>query len=179
MTDPQDAYLQLLARVDDFTRRVSQRYPGMLQCQAGCDDCCRRDLSLFPIEIDRVLEQLAGLAPDQQRLVLDRARAALVDEEAACPLLEEGLCLVYPVRPVICRSHGLPLLIPEQDSLSICPHNFKGLLDIEGECVLDLTPVNQILATTNLLRSRAQEKSPERISISRAIVEALVGGESP
>jgi len=173
VTDPLDAYLQLLARVDEFSERVNRRYPGMLHCRRGCDDCCRRDLSLFPIEVSRLVEHVQTLPPDRQARVLARARTAREDREAACPLLEEGLCLAYPVRPVICRSHGLPLLLPDQSGLSLCPYNFKDVLDIQGECVLDLNPVNQILATTNLMRAQAEGLDPERIAVSRALVEAL------
>jgi hypothetical protein len=180
VNESQANYLELLARLDAFTARVVERYPGMLQCKRGCDDCCQRDLSLFPIEADRLIEQARSLPQEQIDRVLDRARAALADDEAWCPFLDStvrgGACLVYRVRPVICRSHGLPLLIPEQNSLSLCPHNFKGVHDIAGACVLDLAPVNQILAATNLLRARELDTSPERVQLSRAVVDALSEG---
>lgn len=180
MNDPQASYLELLARLDAFSERVMRRYPDMLQCKLGCDDCCQRDLSLFPIEADGLVEQARSLPSERIDQLLVRARAALADDEAGCPFLDAtargGACTVYPVRPVVCRSQGLPMLLPEQNSLSLCPHNFKGVHDISGACVLDLAPVNQILVTTNLLRARELNISPERVQLSRAVVDGLSDG---
>jgi Fe-S-cluster containining protein len=176
--DPQSAYLGLVERLDDFVRRVTRRYPTMLACGPGCDDCCQRNLSLFPIESARLVESASCLPPPARAGLLARARKAASDPEAPCPFLDGKLCLAYQVRPVLCRTHGLPMLIPGESELSICPLNFKEVLRIEGDCVLDLGPVNQVLATANLLWARELKRSPDRVALSRAVIDGLSGDKS-
>lgn len=181
MADPRQAYSTLIARLDAFFERVQQRYPQAVRCGSGCADCCGRDLSLLPFEIERLLTAAAGLAPDCRQRVLERAWRAQADAEAGCALLEDDRCLVYPARSVICRTHGLPCLIENaagKPELSICPYNFDGLQRVDGDCVLDLEPVNQALATINHLDCSARGAAPERMRISRALIERL-GGEGP
>ena len=39
--DPADRHLdELWSKVDAFTERVAERYPGALACAPGCSDCC-------------------------------------------------------------------------------------------------------------------------------------------
>ena len=174
---PLAAYRQLVERLDAFFSRVSRRHPDMLRCAPGCDECCHRDLSLFPFEAELLMEAVSRLAPPVRKRTLDRAACALQDPQAPCPLLEDARCLVYPARPVICRTHGLPMLIPGEQGISLCPLNFKGVLEFGGECVLDLTPVNQILATVQtLLAGRARART-ERVQVSRALVHRFGSGE--
>ncbi len=169
MNDPLKSYQALVEKVDAFFRRVAGRYAQEMKCAPGCDDCCRRSLTLYPFEVERMLEAARGLTEAELEGVIHRARQ--VDPEAACPLLKEGLCLIYAARPIICRTHGIPMLVPGEDSLSMCVYNLKGLEHLDGDCVLDLKPVNQILATVNHLLASSREKSPERVQVSSAILE--------
>ena len=173
--DPLKSYLALVEKVDAFFDRVAGRYAEKIKCGPGCADCCKRSLSLFPFEIERMLEAAAGLPTTDLEDVIQRARQA--DPEAACPLLKEGHCLIYAARPVICRTHGLPMLVPGEDSLSMCVYNLKGLEHLDGDCVLDLKPVNQILATVNHLLASSRGASPERVQVADAILERFDAGE--
>ena len=43
------------------------------------------------------------------------------------------MCSIYAVRPLICRSHGAPVLVQidaERDGLDACPKNFKEGMDM-------------------------------------------------
>ena len=84
--------------------------------------------------------------------------------------------MIYESRPVICRTHGLPMLVPGEDSLSMCVYNLKGLERLDGDCVLDLKPVNQILATVNHLIASSKGESPERVGVAQAILERFDAG---
>lgn len=170
MDSPLAAYQQLIERLDAFFLRVRQRYPELLQCRPGCDTCCHRDLSLFPFEAELLMEAVARLEPGALDRIRQRAARAQRNQEAPCPLLEQGRCMVYAWRPVICRTHGLPLLVPGEDTVSLCPFNFKGALEIEGGCVLDLTPVNQILATVQTMLAGRARARHDRIRISQALM---------
>lgn len=181
MADPLDAYRVLLAKLDAFFDNALAQHPDDIRCAAGCSDCCHRDLSLFPFELDRLVDAARSLPAEVRGRVLVRARRAQADAEAACPLLDEDRCLVYAARSVICRTHGLPSLFevrPGQRELSLCPYNFKAVEHVDGACVLDLDPVNQALATINHLVCGARGRSPEREPISLALLRALDDGEA-
>jgi uncharacterized protein len=175
--EPIQAYHRLQRRMDRFFRQVKRREKSNLTCRAGCSDCCQRDLSLFPVEVDVLVAAARELPENVRGGILKRARRALNDAEAPCPLLDRaGKCLVYVNRPMICRSHGLPLLVTcpgKEPSLSVCPLNFRQVLTFRSGCVLDLAPVNQILTTINHLWCTEQETNPERLSVSRSLVERL------
>ncbi len=176
MADPLSAYQTLLAKLDAFFDNALAKYPDDIRCGPGCSDCCHRDLSLFPFELERLVEAVRQLPPDVRREVVARARRAQSDEEAACPLLAQDRCLVYDARSVICRTHGLPSMFqvrPGERELSLCPYNFKAAERVDGECVLDLDPVNQALATINHLLCGQRGVSPERERISRAMLAAF------
>jgi len=173
---PLDAYRQLIERLDAFFERVRRRHPDLIRCGPGCETCCHRDLSLHPFEAELLAEAAGGLAPPVQQRVRGRAERALRDAEAPCPLLEDGRCVLYAARPVICRTHGLPMLVPGEESVSLCPLNFQGALEIGGRCVLDLTPVNQILATVQILLAGRARARTERVQVSRALLQRFGTG---
>jgi hypothetical protein len=134
-------------------------------------------LELFPVEVDLLIAAVQELPKKVQKGVLQRARRTLNDSEAPCPLLDQtGKCLVYTNRPMICRTHGLPLLVAcpgKQPSLSVCPLNFQRVSTFTSGSVLELAPVNQMLTSINHLWCSQQEMNPERLSVSRSLVERL------
>ncbi|MBW1811666.1 MAG: YkgJ family cysteine cluster protein [Deltaproteobacteria bacterium] len=171
MNDPLEAYQQLIEKLDNFFSQANSKYKADMDCCSGCDDCCQRDLWLYPFEVARLIEGFSELAADCQKRITKRAQEAQLSTEAACPFLEEGCCLVYNLRPIICRTHGLAMLIPGTHELSVCPRNFLKVEHIDGDCVLDLTPVNQILATVNDLVCRDARASNQRVRVSQAILQ--------
>ena len=59
----------------------------------------------------------------RMRLRIDAMSAS----HTACPLLEDGACLLYDYRPAVCRLAGYPLPDPVDDSaLYACFKNFTG-----------------------------------------------------
>ena len=51
-------------------------------------------------------------------------------EGSGCAFLDaEGRCQIYAARPFICRSHGAPIAIAEEDyyRIDVCELNFKTL----------------------------------------------------
>jgi uncharacterized protein len=140
-----ERYRQLLEKVDRFSAGVALQLAAQLSCRPGCDSCCQLE-TVFPLEawaLDQALRQLPAE-------ILDSLRDAAVPG-GACPLLLDGRCSVYNDRPLICRSHGLPLLIEEQGVTRIdhCPLNFAGLESIPGALVLKLEAINQPLVAIN------------------------------
>lgn len=176
MDDPLKSYLALVEKVDAFFDRVAERYGDKIKCAPGCADCCRRIITLYPFEIERMMAAAAELDSAELKGVIQRSRQAEGNLEAACPMLKEDRCLIYADRPIICRTHGLPMLVPGEDSLSMCVYNLRGLEHLDSDCVLDLKPVNQILATINHLLTTGRGKSPERVGVADAVLKRFAGG---
>jgi Fe-S-cluster containining protein len=160
-------YLTLVARVDELCQATAQRLAAGMKCRPGCDACCRH-LSIFAVEAAALQAALAAAEPEQAALIRAKAQASTPD--GPCPLLHEGLCLLYDARPLICRTHGLPLLIERdgEKSVDFCPENFQGLESIAGSDVLDLERLNAILATINAVYLQSSP-GPERITIAEAL----------
>jgi Fe-S-cluster containining protein len=69
-----------------------------------------------------------------------------------CVFLTDGLCLIYSARPVICRTHGYPVLV--DGKADFCPENFANIKSIDSENILDLENLNKALASINIIFQR-------------------------
>ena len=102
-----DNYFQMIARLDALCRKIQDVLSGNITCSEGCSSCCTA-ITLFPVEAAALNAALETL-PDAQRDAIRRHVAAQAGGER-CPLLEDHRCLLYAARPIICRTHGLPII---------------------------------------------------------------------
>lgn len=159
-------YGELAGRVDAFFDRVRARYPGALTCAVGCSACCHQHLSVVPSEFRRIAR--AVLASSDEARAAIAARVAVGRDDPRCPLLDEaGACRVYDARPMICRSHGLPVQVaaepgdaadgaPNAPLRDVCPLNFTAgpaVEDVDADCVLDLDHLDTVLGLLDRLAS--------------------------
>ena len=157
-----ERYGELVARVDAFFRRVEARHGGEMQCRAGCTGCCRAGLTVTGVEAAAVRAALAALQPAARERLRARAAAAQAGapgeaRPAGCVALEpDGRCAIYPARPLVCRSHGLPLRLGQQAGLPViqaCSLNFTGPGGPEAadaDCVLDQETLSTVLLAIDL-----------------------------
>jgi len=140
-------YRAFIDRVDQFCHKISSDYASEIACKAGCSRCCLH-ISLSPIEAAVVAEALAALPRETQTLLAGRSQSP---DDGPCPLLVDDLCVIYQSRPLICRTHGLPLLV-ESDGVKkvdFCNDNFQGLAALPGSAVINLETLNTALAGLN------------------------------
>lgn len=105
-----------LDRLIATTNRVhALRGDTPVACRAGCSWCCYLQVTASPIEVFRIVKALRKqLSADEIGEL--RARVRAVDQRThrlnaadrlrsriACPLLDNGRCLVYADRPLACR----------------------------------------------------------------------------
>ncbi len=167
MADPLANYHSLVAKVDDLCRGIVERLGEAITCHPGCSSCCLA-ISVFPVEAVAMIEA-AGRLPGEVLQQLKRHLTQWTEGEA-CPLLADGRCLLYGARPIICRTHGLPIMLIEGEErrIDVCPRNCQGLDHLPGEAVLDLERLNTLLAAVNALYLREFGiRLPERVPISR------------
>jgi len=162
-------YRELCDYCAAFTRRVEARFGPAWRCRAGCGGCCR-------------LETVCGL---EAAILLASGVANLgqpaMDGGEACCLLGDALCRFYAQRPLICRTHGLPLVSGELTSgeVDCCPLNLPALAavaELEADLVLDLDLITENLLRLNLALFMILGK-PELASLRFPLRGLINGGK--
>ncbi len=176
MSDPLTTYRQFVARIDAHAQGVFEAHAAKIECKAGCSGCCHRDLTVFPVEAAAITawiaEEQPDLSPSQAPTVSPRALQVLeLDGDEPCAMLDrQGLCRIYPVRPLICRTHGLPLAIPGERGVygDVCPLSFDegtSLSELPSEDFLNLETVNTVLAALNAQFTQATDGPRHRVAL--------------
>jgi Fe-S-cluster containining protein len=133
---------------DDIDRFIRARIGGLpVACAKGCHWCCHqlvvitcRDDGRRILAAARARFTVAEFESFEAAVREQDAAIGRLGHEAAqalrwpCPLLRDGLCAVYDVRPVACRS----VVSPDPD----CCREM-----MEAESFEDLSPKHQALAT--------------------------------
>jgi uncharacterized protein len=143
-------YYNLVAKVDSLCTDIMKQCADSLSCRKGCDACCRH-FSIFWVEAVSLAKYVANL-PRKQAAFL-RAKAQNLSGQDVCPLLENGVCTIYETRPIICRTHGLPILTRGNTKhiIDFCPRNFTQVETIPGHLVIDLDQLTTTLVAINAL----------------------------
>ncbi|MEO1338853.1 MAG: YkgJ family cysteine cluster protein, partial [Myxococcota bacterium] len=90
---------RLHAEVDQAIEPLAQKHGPRLRCNKGCTGCCIDDLTVFEAEAARIQHHHDELL-----------RTETPAPEGQCAFLDEaGACRIYPDRPYVCRTQGLPL----------------------------------------------------------------------
>jgi len=143
-------YQQLINEVDQLCYEIRQSYGKYIACKKGCaGNCCQRHINVFPIE---AISFGLALRKFPQGLISHiRRKARETTSFGPCPLLEDGACLMYESRAIICRTHGYPILSEYrgQRSVGFCHKNFKNLPAISDDRKIELAPLNKRLAAIN------------------------------
>lgn len=91
--------MQLQAEVSKDAEDLAHRLGSFLVCRLGCDHCCQDDLAIFPVEAEVIHRHCQPLLTSGQP-----------HPSGKCAFLDEGgACRIYPWRPYVCRTQGLPL----------------------------------------------------------------------
>lgn len=151
-------HLKLLRlKVDDFFDKCFKKHKAEFSCKLGCDQCCHVSLSVSAIEAKAIsdwFDQLDGSVKRHLHVKWQSEKYKGRDLDGnlvePCAFLYEGKCSIYDARPIICRSHGLPLLRSEngQNLLDCCSLNFQNSIPPK-EDMLDLERLNIILSALN------------------------------
>jgi len=109
--------IDLYTRMDQTWKKVAEAYHFVCN---GCEDNCCNSLFFHHTYIEKayLIHGVSRLDHGRKKAIKDRSDSYLEkivpDRLNAtmlripCPLIEDGRCLLYPFRPMICRLHGLP-----------------------------------------------------------------------
>lgn len=165
-------YAELTAKVDAFFDRVAERHAADLQCATGCADCCHVRLTITEVEADAIRADLAGWSVERRAAL--RAQLASARADRCVALDAADRCAIYASRPLVCRSHGVPIRL-RVDSLPViqaCFRNFTagGPAAAAADCVLDQTTLSTVL----LAIDRAEASARGRAAGARVELAALL-----
>lgn len=146
------SYREILEDADAHFREVAGKQSRHLQCE-GCSLCCYGLFEIGSADLPGLAEGLGRLHGSTRRAIVRRAveivassahpnlREAPGEEKEAffrrtastrCPnLSDEGRCLVYEHRPLVCRTFGVPLREGDRYIGDICELNFNDATDEE------------------------------------------------
>lgn len=163
-------YRKLRDQIDVKVKELEQKHQKEMMCKAGCSACCR-EYAILPIEFESVKISLKGKGQTTYN-------ANFGKEE--CPFLIDSRCSIYEDRPIICRTHGLPLLFMANEDweLSACDLNFTKVPDdyfsFENTFPQDTFNSKLFVLNQEFLNSNKTDKSSSEtklISIQKLIKE--------
>ncbi len=114
----------LFKQIDNAVKTVAKKYPKEFKCKKGCSDCCNAAFDVSLAEAILLKKHFSRLGRKTRRNVLRKAEEAqkiwennmvtggienISKIRIPCPLLsKDEECLLYEVRPVNCRTYGVP-----------------------------------------------------------------------
>lgn len=152
-------YRAAVEKIDAAVSAASAQAADALACKKGCDACCVEGLSVLPVEALAI--EASGL------------RAPGEHKAGMCAFLDaQGACTIYAARPILCRTHGLPLKSKHSegargaltviDDVSVCALNFTERAPRAAE-TLDADALLMLLVTVDR-RFRARAGLPDDAS---------------
>lgn len=166
-------------KISAFEAAQSEELQKLSQCQQGCSRCCYVDLSVFEIEASYIRQWFHSLSSVEKQKLRAQWSSLLTEQlnfqnqsVKSCVFLRQESCTIYPVRPVICRTQGLPLTfrLESQTHVDVCPLNEEMLNQATASEILNLETLNVILA--QMEKQDAHGSSRQRVSL-RALFDEL------
>ncbi|PIE34413.1 hypothetical protein CSA56_07695 [candidate division KSB3 bacterium] len=165
-------YQKLCRYCDDTFTAIQKKFHPYMQCSKGCASCCILE-TVVPLEAHVIASHQPASTfhrrPEEQEF----------HEEKPCIFLDHHECTIYDIRPIICRTHGLPLQYPDREGIDICPLNFVSfdLTTLDSPWIIDAANIAENLMRLNLAFCMLIQR-PE-IAAERIPLTCLSGQENP
>ena len=141
-----ETYKRILNRADEFFNSNFAEQRQNMQCGRGCSLCCYGLFEIGSADVPVLAEGLEKLHPARRKKIIRRAMQIIAESRhpnlrecspiekeqffnrsasVPCPnLSENGECLIYESRPLVCRTFGLPLRDDDHYIGDVCELNF-------------------------------------------------------
>jgi hypothetical protein len=148
---------ELANKVDAFFARVAERHGADMQCTTGCSDCCHVRLTITAVEAAAIRAHVATWPPEQRRNLANQGAS-----DRCAGLDAAGRCKIYAARPLVCRSHGVPIrLRGALPVVQACHRNFTQTAP-DPDCVLDQATLSATLYAVDAADAAAAGGDPGR-----------------
>ena len=147
-----------------------------MQCRSGCHDCCHVRLTVTRVEAAAICDAISTWPAEKRAALAANVAAAPADRCAA--LDPAGRCTIYAVRPIVCRSHGVPIRMRGAlPVIQACFRNFtaRGPAAADPDCILDQETISALLLAVD--RSSATLRVAARPGEAGACDRAAGGGD--
>lgn len=136
------SYYQLRDYCDRFFESIAFEFRPYIQCRVGCSSCCNLE-SVSALE-GHIIQDYLSQHPLPE----------FTSQSSACVFLQNDECLIYKVRPLICRTHGL--IIADGDKATperTCDLNFRNvnLRNWNSSYTLNMDRITENLIRLNIL----------------------------
>ncbi len=183
----------MIKRLEDLYAEMEDAYDKVASeldfgCQGCSDNCCDSYFMHYTyLEWSYLWIGFCELPQDKQREVLDRAQKYIAESgdaieqnerpQVMCPLNENGLCIVYKYRLMVCRTHGVPAAITRPDGKKL---HFPGCFrcqeiqgDIDNSSFVERTPMLRQLALmeNELLDNKRHLHAKVKLTIAEMLVK--------
>ncbi len=162
-------YQKLCQYCDEVFAATLHVFRPHIQCSKGCATCCILEtvVALEAYIINSYLKSSASPARYG-------ASALANQSQQECVFLHNNSCAIYAVRPIICRTHGLPIIYPDRPEIDICPLNFRELdvMSIDKQYLFDAENITMNLMRLNLafcIITKKPQSAENRIPLRRLI----------
>jgi Fe-S-cluster containining protein len=112
------AYIELRNDIDKMCGKLWNELDNHMQCKAGCSSCCQA-FKILPVEFEYI----------KRNISVSELETNQSTDTKSCKFLVNKRCSIYENRPIICRTHGFPLVRlneeVEEYEVSFCELNFK------------------------------------------------------
>jgi len=158
-------YQKLCQYCDNVFAATHEAFRSHIRCARGCAACCILE-TIVPLEAYVIASYLHTSTPLTNPVLQDRA-----DQPAEqCVFIHNNECTIYPVRPIICRTHGLPIIYPDREEIDTCPLNFTDvdLTSIDKRFLFDVETITENLTRLNLafcIMTQKKESAGDRIPL--------------
>ena len=181
MSEIFDEYYALVAKVQQKADEIYERQSKNLVCRKGCAQCCTHSLTVLSVEAYAISEALADSSFSPPKRTDDK-----------CVFLnEDEACSIYHSRPLLCRTHGLPIRSKRapknssslrilDESVSVCALNFESDTPAANDIIDDDTVQALVLMVDQRFRARAElPEGLERIALDDIVAAHLEGEDQP
>lgn len=145
-------YNKTLSSIDYSNTMVLSEIDQKLACKENCEYCCYFKVEVSAFEVFQIYfyienkynienkEKLISRLNEHTNQVNTVDYSELEKRNIKCPLLVNGKCSVYPVRPIGCRRH-------HSLDVSLCKKSFDNPTDltIQNRYHMDLAELNSTL----------------------------------
>jgi uncharacterized protein len=168
-----DNYDTLCGYCDAFFSSIRKLHRNDMQCKKGCGACCKLH-SVCAIEAFVIARH--GAANKSRKLPQTKGGLS----QRLCAMLRNKECLIYPARPIICRTHGLAVSIDKKQTVRpTCALNFvkRDVRLLPKPHVFDSAAITDNLMRLNLAYCIAVGRAP--LASKRFTMEQILNGALP
>ncbi len=184
-----EKYIDITNLINEEFLRNIRKYGDKIKCGKGCSQCCNKIFSITLLDSFIIKKYFTTLSEEEKSFLKNKARLYKEKSKAfkaeakkdldfisPCPALDdEGSCMIYEARPVICRRFGTPIYDYKNPAkIYACELNFKSGEEISDNELIDRQTIIGKMWDEMKTEFNVEMKNEEKISttIAEAIISA-------